>query len=98
MVDAAWKRSDRTTCPRCGSTNWKKESRIANAIWLMVTCLIMAVVFFFLGFIFFPFWLISVASVVAAVVSVFKPFKTRKCLDCKKTWEYYREPDESTTS
>ncbi len=100
MNKQEWKLSDRTTCPRCGSSNYKEANSLLDRFGNVFIGFFTAILILLIGLL-FPILLpigifIAVGSIIAGIVWFFKPPKMRKCLDCKKHWQYFREPDQSS--
>lgn len=97
MPSTEWKQSDRTTCPKCGSTNYQNLGKW-EAVFAGVGGMIMINIFLIVLGLILPFlWFLLIITVPMALLSpiafLIGKKKMRKCLDCKKVWEYFREPD-----
>jgi len=98
-----WHRSDRTTCPQCGSPNYKELSLAQRRSLNFLAGLVLFSILFTAGLIFPPLFLLVLLLGVPALfwgltqLAFGKPPKQRQCLDCHRIWDYYWSPEEKET-
>ncbi len=92
LSKAQWKRSDRTTCPKCGSSHWKKKVKFAQSKGMKIFSVVIGVICLGFGFLSKFFWILGALTILSAFT---QPKKLRKCEKCGKVWKYIREPHQS---